>query len=395
MMSRDRARYLAALCGVALITGWTAVDARAQSAAARAHVEAARAAVAPKVVNPKAPFHSFQRLFDQVCAEPKLPDVMRVEDRSAVVPRKEWFAWPADIFDNLFFIGTKTAAIWAINTSDGIIVIDANFHYSSRELVLGLLHFGLDPAAIKYIIITHAHDDRYWGAKALQDTYPNARVAMSAADWDLVAKDNSPAQFKPRKDMVITDGQQIRLGEVTVTAYITPGHTPGTLSLIVGPLTNQKSVTSDDGRHVAAIWGGVDASIGRQGVRLLSRRPGDDEGPRDLDAALHGSGDESRRRRDPVYLHGARQHCREDPHLEDLESGSNPARAFRTASWERWRSSRARRTPFVSQEAVERYHRILLECYRGPAGMEGGVVASGDGTVSRAARTIWSRYLDP
>ena len=151
------------------------------------------------------------------------------------------------------------------------------------------------PPTIKYIIITHAHDDRYWGAKALQDTYPNARVAMSAADWDLVAKDNSPAQFKPRKDMVITDGQQIRLGEVTVTAYVTPGHTPGTLSLIVGPLTNQKSVTSDDGRHVAGHLGGRRCQPRAAGRPLLSRRPGDDEDPRDLDAALHGS-----RRRKPA-----------------------------------------------------------------------------------------------
>ena len=55
-----------------------------------------------------------------------------------------------------------------------------------------MMNFGLDPNDIKYIIVTHAHDDRYWGAKALQDTYPKARVAMSAADWDIVAKDNSP-----------------------------------------------------------------------------------------------------------------------------------------------------------------------------------------------------------
>ena len=51
-----------------------------------------------------------------------------------------------------------------------------------------MMNFGLDPNDIKYIIVTHAHDDRYWGAKALQDTYPKARVAMSAADWDIVAR---------------------------------------------------------------------------------------------------------------------------------------------------------------------------------------------------------------
>ena len=90
---------------------------------------------------------------------------------------------------------------------------------------------------------------------------------MSAADWDLVAKDNGPAQFKPKKDMVIADGQKITLGDVTVTTYITPGHTPGTLSLIIEPLWNKKSVASDNIRHVAAIWGGTDINLGRQGVQ--------------------------------------------------------------------------------------------------------------------------------
>ena len=248
------------------------MDTRAQSAAAKAHVEAARAAVAPKIVNPKAPFHSFQRLFDQVCAEPKLPDVMRVEDRSAVVPRKEWFAWPADIFDNLFLIGTKTAAIWAINTSDGIIVIDANFHDSSRELVLGLLHFGLiPPPSIHH---HHARPRRpVLGREGAAGHLPERARGDVGRGLGSVAKDNSPAQFKPRKDMVITDGQQIRLGEVTVTVYVTPGHTPGTLSLIVGPLTNQKSVTSDDGRHVAAIWvASMPASDGRASATIPTAR---------------------------------------------------------------------------------------------------------------------------
>ena len=120
--------------------------AHAQAAAAKAHVDAARAAVAPKVADPKAPLPYLQgRCSIRRAPNRSCPTSMRTNDRSAVVPRKEWFAWPANIFDNLYFIGTKTAGVWAINSSDGIIVIDANFHYSSKELVLGLLNFGLDP----------------------------------------------------------------------------------------------------------------------------------------------------------------------------------------------------------------------------------------------------------
>ena len=356
-------RCLTSLCAVVLLTGWMVVNAHAQADAANAHVEAARAAIAPPTVNPLAEYHVFQGLFDQLCAEPTLPDVMRTEERSAdAVPRAEWFAWPQQIFDNLYLIGTQTAGVWAINTSDGIIVVDANFHYSSRDLVLELLHFGLDPNNIKYVIVTHGHDDRYWGAKALQDTYPNARVAMSAADWDVVAEDNSPAELKPRRDMVVTDGQQITLGDVTVTLYVTPGHTPGTLSMIIEPLTNVKSVASDDEQHVAAIWGGVDASIGRRGVRYYP----------DGVAMMTAHVESMRRFKDlatkagvDVVLPTTLRHASTSEKASswrlmnpDMSGGGDPTGILGEMS-----KRRGEAHPFVSAEAAERFNSLLLECY--------------------------------
>jgi len=357
-------RRVAFACGAALLSSSLVAHLHAQASTARAHVDAARAAIAPKGADPKKapPFHVFQALFDQACQEPKLPDVMRTNDRSAVVPRKEWFSWPANVFDNLYFIGTRTAGVWAVNTSEGIIVIDANFHYSSKELVLGLLNFGLDPKNIKYVIITHAHDDRYWGAKAIQDTYPSARIAMSSADWDLVAKDNSPAEFKPRRDMVVTDGQKITLGGVTVTAYITPGHTPGTLSLIIGPLTNKKSVASDDGAHFASIWGGTDPSIGRQGVQYY---PDGQTMMRTHVASLRRFIDLGTKAGVDVVLSPTLTHANFFPKLRawrymnpDESGGGNPDGVLGE-----WLKLQGASHPFVSREAVDRYHRVLLECY--------------------------------
>ena len=349
-------RYLVPFCGVALVAGSLVTDVNAQSAAAKVHVDAARAALNPPVANPNAPFHSFKALFDQACTEPRLPDTMRTNDRSAIVPRKEWFTLPVEIFDNLHFVGTRTAGVWAISSSEGIIIVDANFHYSSKELVLGLLNFGLDPNDVKYIIVTHAHDDRYWGAKALQDTYPNARVAMSAADWDIVAKDNSPAQFKPRKDMVVTDGQKITLGGVTVTLYITPGHTPGTLSMIIGPLTNKNSVASDDGRHVASIWGGADPSLGRQGVQYY---PDGQTMMKTHVASYRRFMDLGTKAGVDVILSPTLSHANMPEKMRYWRM-ANPDHSAGSEAGDRLAGEAH---PFVSKEAVARYNRILLECY--------------------------------
>jgi metallo-beta-lactamase class B len=355
-------RGVAQFCGVVLLTGVAVQEVRAQAPAATGHVDAARAAIAPPATTLSTTLHTFQALFDQACAPPQLPDQVRTNDRSAVLPRKKRFAWPAHVFDNLYFIGTRTAGVWAIHTADGIIVVDANFHYSSKELVMGLLNFGLDPLDIKYVIVTHAHDDRYWGAKALQDLYPNARIAMSAADWDLVAKDNSPVQFKPKKDMVITDGQKITLGEVTVTAYITPGHTPGTLSLIIEPLWNKTSLASDNERHVASIWGGTDPSLGRQGVQYY---PDGQTMMRTHIASLKRFIDLGTKAGVDVILTPTLAHGNMVEKLRNWRIMNPDHSGGGGSDGPLGLALKLEGEPhsFASKEAVERYHRILLECY--------------------------------
>src|ERR1700676_2460513 len=62
-------------------------------------------------------------------------------------------------------------------------------HSVEDEVVGGLKKLGLDPARIKYLIVSHGHFDHSGGATFLQDTY-KARVLMSAADWDLLDRGN-------------------------------------------------------------------------------------------------------------------------------------------------------------------------------------------------------------
>jgi metallo-beta-lactamase class B len=154
-----------------------------------------------------------------------------VTNPSSIPARETWYADPARVFDNLYFVGGKVHSAWALTTSEGIILIDTIFPYNSEELIVGgMRKLGLDPKNIKYVLISHAHADHIGGAEMLQTRY-GARVVMGAADWDLVAK--YPSRYKtmaPKRDIVATDGMKVTLGETTVTTWATPGHTPGTLS---------------------------------------------------------------------------------------------------------------------------------------------------------------------
>ena len=146
--------------------------------------------------------------------------------------RTTWYAEPARMFDNLYWVGTKIHSAWALRTSGGIILIDTLYNYAVEpEIVDGLRKLGLDPKTIKYVIITHAHGDHDEGAKLLQDRY-GTHVVMGAPDWDLIEKNPNMPGGVPKRDIVGTDGQKITLGDTTVTLVTTPGHTFGTLSMI-------------------------------------------------------------------------------------------------------------------------------------------------------------------
>ncbi len=169
----------------------------------------------------------------RLCVAPPFTGGIRDVAPGKPPARETWFIEPAKVFDNLYFVGSKIHSSWALTTSDGIILIDTLFTYNSEEeIVGGLKKLGLDPAKVKYVIITHAHGDHVGGAKLMQDRF-KSHIVMGEPDWDSIEKSvNGYPEGKPKRDMVADDGQKITLGDTSVTIVTTPGHTPGTLSMI-------------------------------------------------------------------------------------------------------------------------------------------------------------------
>jgi len=172
-----------------------------------------------------------------------------VVDPKKAPPRDTWYAEPAKVFDNLYFVGGKIHSSWALRTREGIILIDTTYPYNSEELILGGMEkLGLDPKDIKYLLISHAHADHIGGAEMIQRRY-HPRVVMGGPDWDLV--ESHPNRYKtmaPKRDIVAADGMKITLADTTVTVWLTPGHTPGTLSYTFDVL--------DRGRPVRVAYSG-------------------------------------------------------------------------------------------------------------------------------------------
>jgi metallo-beta-lactamase class B len=190
-------------------------------------------------------------LFDRTCgsltAAPAAGRGTAPAGAQATLARDNWHAEPVKVFDNLYFLGQTEYSAWAVTTSDGIILLDTIYDYSVEdEVVGGLRKLGLDPAKIKYAIVSHGHGDHSGGALYLQEHF-GTRIILSEEDWNLLDRSNGT---RPKKDMVATDGQKLTLGDTTLTMYLTPGHTLGTISTII-PVKDRGTP------HVVAELGGT------------------------------------------------------------------------------------------------------------------------------------------
>jgi len=154
-----------------------------------------------------------------------------------------------EVFDDVYSIGDDSNNIWAIDTGEGIILLDAlTTEEDARTIIVkNMESLGLDPKRIRYILITHNHLDHFGGAAYLK-SLSGAKIGMSEADWTGPVKWGKLPD-KAADDFYLTDGQRISLGGRTITVALTPGHTPGTASFVFP--------VSDHGTpHVAALFGG-------------------------------------------------------------------------------------------------------------------------------------------
>ena len=184
-------------------------------------------------------------------------------------------ATPVKLFDNLYYVGRTDVGAWVIKTSDGLALIDTLYtpEDAANIIIPGMQKLGLDPAQLKVVFATHFHGDHAGGVPYFRDR--GVRVMMSEIDW-------GPLGGAPNAESIAHDGQVIMLGDTPITVVLTPGHTPGAISLIF-------PVTGNGENHKAVIMelsprGGVD--VHKQAVEGIKHLAGfiASEG---VDVALH------------------------------------------------------------------------------------------------------------
>lgn len=152
---------------------------------------------------------------------------------------------PFRIIGNIYYVGASDIGSYLIVTPQGDFLLDGGFVETAPMIESSIQKLGFKLSDIKYILSSHEHLDHAGGISALQSKTGAKFVALEQEVPGLTEGKSFPAA-KP--DQVIHDGDTVKLGDVVMTAHLTPGHTRG--------CTTWSTVVKDSGRSYNVVFVG-------------------------------------------------------------------------------------------------------------------------------------------
>jgi metallo-beta-lactamase class B len=143
---------------------------------------------------------------------------------------------PFRIFGNSYYIGPHGLSSILITSDAGHILIDGALPESAALIAANIRALGFRIEDVKIIVNSHVHSDHAGGIAELQ-RLSGARVL--ASKWTAavmkqggVGRDDlqygSITGIAPIKNVEeLHDGETFKIGTTSITAHLTPGHTPG------------------------------------------------------------------------------------------------------------------------------------------------------------------------
>jgi len=182
---------------------------------------------------------------------------------------------PTRVVGNVHYVGTEDLGSWLIVGKDGAILLDAPLDDNVALILRNVEKLGYDPAKIRILLNSHAHLDHAGGLAKIKKA-TGAKLYLSAQDAELAARGGrndfafgDTLAYPPVKaDAIVGDGETIRLGDIAMTAILTPGHTKG--------CTTWRTTVLEGGKPLTVLFLG---SLSAPGYTLIDN----DKYPRILD----------------------------------------------------------------------------------------------------------------
>ena len=140
------------------------------------------------------------------------------------------------IAGNLYYVGSKGLASYLITTPAGHILLNSDLEANVPMIRTSVESLGFKFTDIKILLISHAHYDHCAGSAAIKQL-TGAQYMVMEGDVDVVQSggksdfqygSDPTAIYPPAKvDRILHDGDEVKLGDATLKAHLTPGHTKG------------------------------------------------------------------------------------------------------------------------------------------------------------------------
>ena len=144
--------------------------------------------------------------------------------------QRDWNApFPAHhVIDNVYFVGTEQLGTFLVTTSEGHILINSDFESTVPSIRASVEALGFDFEDIEIILGSHAHGD-HMEADALVKELTGAEVMVMRQDVERL-RTLRPGGKEHPIDRILDDGDEVTLGDTTLVAHRTAGHTQGCTS---------------------------------------------------------------------------------------------------------------------------------------------------------------------
>ncbi|QQV78262.1 subclass B3 metallo-beta-lactamase [Sphingomonas aliaeris] len=154
---------------------------------------------------------------------------------------------PFRVIGPIDYVGTEGLAAYLIHTSGGAILIDGTMEENAPVVARNIAARGVKLRDVKLILASHAHFDHVAAIAALR-RMTGAKLVAGAGDRAALESGIPPGETSygvirfpaVPVDRAVRDGDRVTLGDVTLRAVSTPGHTPGCTSWSVRIVQNRR-----------------------------------------------------------------------------------------------------------------------------------------------------------
>ncbi len=169
---------------------------------------------------------------------------------------------PFKVIGNIYYVGTKGITSYLVTSDQGHILLDGGMPQNAPLIVNSVKELGFDINNVKILLNSHAHFDHSGGLSELKQLTGATLIASdadtNALETGLYPGSNDLTYSAPpvKVDQNIAHNEKITLGDNTLQAKLTPGHSPGCTSWMM-------TVEQDGTEYEVLFFGGASVAANR------------------------------------------------------------------------------------------------------------------------------------